>query len=92
MLYNTRRQCYEFHFKKITVLLEFSIKTYNPEEHIQICELISLSLTHILSDKIGSESEDFYGMFLLRGGSEIYDIFSEFKGINLEIQEGKVTR
>jgi hypothetical protein len=45
-----------------------------------------------LSDKIGSESEDFYGMFLLRGDSEIYDIFSEFKGINLEIQEGKVTR
>ena len=31
MLYNTLRQCYKLHFKKIISLLEFCIKTYNPE-------------------------------------------------------------
>ena len=66
-------------------MLEFYIKTYSPESHIQICELISLTLTHILSDKMGSDLDDFYGMFILSSNSEIYEIFSEFEGINLEI-------
>jgi len=73
-------------------LLEFYIKTYSPEVHIQICELISLTLSKILSDKMGDESDDFYGMFLLRSSDEIYEIFSEFRDITLEMPEGKVIR
>lgn len=73
-------------------MLEFYIKTYSPEVHIQICELISLTLTKILSDKMGEESDDFYGMFLLRSSDEIYDIFSEFSDITLEMPKGKVIR
>ncbi len=73
-------------------MLEFYIKTYSPEVHIQICELISLTLSKILLDKMGDESDDFYGMFLLRSSDEIYEIFSEFRDITLEMPEGKVIR
>jgi hypothetical protein len=73
-------------------LLEFYIKTYSPEVHIQICELISLTLTKILVDKMGDDSDDFYGMFLLRSGDEVYELFTEFQDITLEMPKGKVIR
>ena len=41
---------------------------------------------------MGEESDDFYGMFLLRSSDEIYDIFSEFSDITLEMPKGKVIR
>jgi hypothetical protein len=41
---------------------------------------------------MGDESDDFYGMFLLRSSDEIYEIFSEFRDITLEMPEGKVIR
>jgi hypothetical protein len=34
---------------------------------------------------MGSDLDDFYGMFILSSNNEIYEIFSEFEGINLEI-------
>lgn len=73
-------------------MLDFYVKTYSPEVHIQICELISLTLTKILEDKMGDESDDFYGIFLLRGSDEIYELFSEFREITLEMPQGKVIR
>lgn len=73
-------------------MLDFYVKTYSPEVHIQICELISLTLTKILEDKMGEESDDFYGIFLLRSSDEVYELFSEFREITLEMPKGKVIR
>lgn len=73
-------------------MLDFYVKTYSPEVHIQICELISLTLTKILEDKMGDESDDFYGVFLLRSSDEVYELFSEFREITLEMPKGKVIR
>ena len=73
-------------------MLDFYVKTYSPEVHIQICELISLTLTKILEDKMGEESDDFYGSFLLRSSDEVYELFSEFREIIIEMPKGKVIR
>ncbi len=73
-------------------MLDFYVKTYSPEVHIQICELISLTLTKIMEDKMGEESDDFYGVFLLRSSDDVYELFSEFREITLEMPKGKVIR
>ncbi len=73
-------------------MLDFYVKTYSPEVHIQICELISLTLTKILEDRMGDESDDFYGLFLLRSSDDVYELFSEFREITLEMPRGKVIR
>lgn len=73
-------------------MLDFYVKTYSPEVHIQICELISLTLTKIMEDKMGDESDDFYGIFLLRSSHEVYELFSEFREIIIEMPKGKVIR
>ena len=74
-------------------MLDFYVKTYSPEVHIQICELISLTLTKIMEDKMGDdEADDFYGMFLLRSSEDVYELFSEFREITLEMPRGKVIR
>ncbi len=73
-------------------MLDFYVKTYSPEVHIQICELISLTLTKILEDRMGDEPDDFYGLFLLRSSDDVYELFSEFREITLEMPRGKVIR
>jgi hypothetical protein len=41
---------------------------------------------------MGDDSDDFYGMFLLRSGDEVYELFTEFQDITLEMPKGKVIR
>jgi len=41
---------------------------------------------------MGEESDDFYGIFLLRSSDEVYELFSEFREITLEMPKGKVIR
>jgi hypothetical protein len=74
-------------------LLEFYIKSTDPRSHIQLCDLISLTGAEILDDKFGDlEAEGYYGMFLVKGSEESFELISEFPDIIIEIPPNKLIR
>jgi hypothetical protein len=73
-------------------LIEYIIKTDNPEIHIQVCEIISIMGINIIEDKFGEIEDGFYGYFRLKGDEDSFEILSEFPNIILEIPRDKILR
>ena len=73
-------------------MIEYIIKTDNPEIHIQVCEIISIMGVFILDDRFGEASDGFYGYFKLKGAIESFDILSDFPNVVLELPKGKTLR
>lgn len=73
-------------------MIEYIIKTDNPEIHIQVCEIISIMGVTILEDKFGEDSDGYYGYFKLKGGIESFDILSEFPSVVLELPRDKTLK
>jgi len=67
-------------------VLTFYIKTLNPKAHIDACSFISYYRAEILEDKINDRRDKFYGLFLVSGHLELYEMLSTFSSdIILEI-------
>jgi hypothetical protein len=67
-------------------VLTFYIKTLNPKAHIDACSFISYYRAEILEDKINDRREEFYGLFLVNGHPELYEMLSTFSSdIILEV-------
>jgi len=73
-------------------LIEYIIKTDNPEIHIQVCEIISIMGVNIIEDKFGEPVDGFYGYFRLKGNEDSFEILSEFPNVILELPKDKILR
>lgn len=73
-------------------MIEYIIKTDNPEIHIQVCEIISIMGVTIIDDKFGESEDGFYGYFKLNGNEDSFEILSEFPNVVLELPKDKILR
>jgi len=65
----------------------FTIKTHNPNDHINLCGIIKTFRCKIINDKIGRVDSKFQGEFTLESTEEVFNFmkgYSEFMEIIIE--------
>jgi len=73
-------------------ILKFKIKTETPKSHLEACSIIDYFRSEIISHKVGTHEDDFYGEFTLEGTSECYEIMSSLQGITVFMDPSNTIR
>jgi hypothetical protein len=73
-------------------LLEYYIKTLNPQSHINVCETISILGIQILEDGFSPREEETYGFFKLRSDDFAFEVLSDLSDVTLELPKDRTIR